>query len=93
MSEDQRRRGEDKARRSRLTKTAAGLVLIIGTGGTSGVLGGTAASASTPGEGSRPPSAVARVVDITHFSSLRRGSSPNKRPQGPTDDGGAPPAA
>jgi len=92
MSDDQRRRGQGKTRRSRLTKTAAGLALIIGTGGTSGVLGGTEASASTPTDGGRPPSAVARVVDIAHFSSQRRGSTPSKRPQGP-DDGGTPPAA
>jgi hypothetical protein len=90
---DQRRHGTEKDRPSRLTKTAAGLALILGTGGTAGVLAGAEASATTGADSSRPPAAVARVVDMARFTAQRRSSSTAKGPDGPTDDGGPPAAA
>lgn len=90
---DQRRHGTEKDRPSRLTKTAAGLALILGTGGTAGVLNGAEASATSGAESSRPPAAVARVVDMARFTAQRKNSSSPRRPDGPTDDGGPPPAA
>lgn len=91
------------SRKSRLSKTAAGLALIVGTGGSVASLAGADNLASARGA---PTGVAARVVDITQLSSARRGASsprtgrgvqkgqeragsPSSRgPEGPTDDGG-----
>lgn len=81
-----RRKRRRTSQPSRLTKTAAGLVLVIGTGGT--VPLAAAGSASASGTSAERPAPVARVVDMAAFAAQRRA---NPKPSG--DDSTPTPAA
>lgn len=97
VSPDQKPKRRE-SRRSRLTKTAAGLALILGAGGSVASMGGTDATATSPGAAAEVT--AARVVDITQTPAVRKTSGshrgagtrtsprPDGGPEGPTDDGG-----
>lgn len=87
---------------SRLSKTAAGLALIVGTGGGVASLNGADLLASQRGPTTEV--AAAGVVDIMHSASARKTLSDRKKANprrssgapfdpGPPDDGGGPSAA
>jgi hypothetical protein len=74
-------------KRRRLSKTAAGLALIVGTGGGVAAINGADAMASAR---TVPGVSAARVVDITQLSSARKGLTPRRSPnnrRSPLTDG------